>query len=86
MKGMAKLTKVDVVIKQKVVFAKGKKVVHDLNIPALLAVVEIMRDHPQIKLGIQGRGDVVDPSGNMDFQVRLAHDRAESVCNWLVSQ
>lgn len=28
----------------------------------------------------------MDPSGNMDFQVRLAHDRAESVCNWLVSQ
>ena len=50
-----------------------------------IAVAEVMKDHPGSKLNVRGRPDRAD-GGNADFQCRIAADRAEAVCDWLVAQ
>ena len=49
------------------------------------AVAEVMKDHPGSKLNVRGRPDRAD-GGDADFQCRIAADRAEAVCDWLVAQ
>ena len=78
------VTKVDVVIKQSLTFEKGKVVVEDMAIPALIAVAQVMKDHNDCKVNVRGRPDPND--GNSDFRVSLSRDRAQAVCDWLVSQ
>ena len=79
------VTKVDVVIKQSLTFEKGKVVVEDMAIPALIAVAQVMKDHNDCKVNVRGRPDSND-GGNSDFRVSLSRDRAQAVCDWLVSQ
>ena len=50
-----------------------------------IAVAEVMKDHPGSKLNVRGRPDRAD-GGDADFQCRIAADRAEAVCDWLVAQ
>ena len=79
------VTKVDVVIKQSLTFEKGQVVVQDMAIPALIAVAHVMKDHKDCKVNVRGRPDPND-GGNSDYQVRVSADRAQAVCDWLVSQ
>jgi chemotaxis protein MotB len=79
------VTQVDVIIKQTLTFEKGQVILEDLNVPALLAVAELMKDHPDLKVNVAGRPDASD-GGNEGFQVKLSAERAEAVCGWLVAQ
>lgn len=81
----AEIAHVDVVVKQKVTFEKGKATVTDANIPALLAVVEVLKDFPTCPvLEVVGRPDPRD-SEDKEYCVKLSAERAEAVCKWLVS-
>ena len=81
----AEIAHVDVVVKQKVTFEKGKATVTDANIPALLAVVEVLKDFPTCPvLEVVGRPDPRN-SEDKEYCVKLSAERAEAVCKWLVS-
>ncbi len=79
------VTKVDVVIKQSLTFEKGKVVVEDMAIPALIAVAQVMKDHNECKVNVRGRPDPND-GDDSEFRVRISRERAKAVCDWLVSQ
>ena len=79
------VTHVDVVITQTLTFEKGQVVLQEMCIPALVAVAEVMKTKPTLKVNVRARGDDTD-ADNTDFQVRLRKDRGQAVCDWLVGQ
>lgn len=64
-------------------FASGKAEFLPLALPALDEVVEVLRQHPEIKVKVDGH---TDSSGNPATNLRLSQARAEAVMRYLVEK
>lgn len=75
------LRKEKIEIKEQVHFATGKHQILRDSFELLNQVAQVLRDHPRIKLRIEGH---TDSQGNDDFNMKLSQRRADAVREYLV--
>jgi len=70
-------------LKEKVFFKTGKADILPVSFPLLEEIAQALRDHPAIRVRIEGHTDSV---GNDRTNLRLSQARAESVRRFLISR
>jgi OOP family OmpA-OmpF porin len=71
------------VIMDKVFFDTNKATIKPVSFTLLDQVAQILRGHSEIKVEIQGH---TDSQGNMDHNIQLSKERAESVRTYLIKK
>ena len=77
------VTEKKIELKQTVFFAFNKATIKPVSYALLDDVAQAMKDHPKIKVEVQGHTDSV---GNDRFNLKLSQKRAESVRNYLIKK
>ena len=77
------LQKHQIVIMDKVFFDTNKATIKPVSFPLLDQVAQILRGHTEIKVEIQGH---TDSQGDMDHNIQLSKERAESVRTYLIKK
>jgi outer membrane protein OmpA-like peptidoglycan-associated protein len=72
-----------ITILKKIFFDFNRDVIKSESYPVLDAVVDILKEHPRIRIRIEGHTDDV---GTEDYNLDLSRRRARSVANYLVSK
>jgi outer membrane protein OmpA-like peptidoglycan-associated protein len=70
-------------IKQKIHFEFNKSKIRPVSYPILNTVAQVLRDHPDIRLEIQGH---TDSRGPEDYNQKLSRERATAVRQYLLEQ
>jgi outer membrane protein OmpA-like peptidoglycan-associated protein len=81
--GNVEVTKDQIVIKEKVLFATGRAAIKTVSHGILNAVVMVLADYPQIKVRVEGHTDSV---GSASTNKRLSAARAKSVRDYLIAK
>ncbi|HEX9102325.1 MAG TPA: OmpA family protein [Polyangia bacterium] len=77
------LQKKQIVIMDKVFFDTNKSTIKPVSFGLLDQVAQILRGHAEIKVEIQGH---TDSQGDMDHNIQLSKERAESVRTYLIKK
>ena len=77
------LAKKQIVIMDKVFFDTNKATIKPVSFALLDQVAQILRGHGEIKVEIQGH---TDAQGDMDHNIQLSKERAESVRTYLIKK
>jgi outer membrane protein OmpA-like peptidoglycan-associated protein len=77
------VTEKKIELKQTVFFDFNKATIRSVSFPLLDEVAQALKDHPKIKVEVQGHTDSV---GNDAFNLKLSQKRAESVRNYLIKK
>jgi outer membrane protein OmpA-like peptidoglycan-associated protein len=76
------VTSTKIEIKQTVFFDFDKPTIKPVSFELLNAVAQAMKDHPSIKVEVQGH---TDSQGGMDYNMKLSQARSESVRTYLIN-
>lgn len=77
------VTETQIELKEKVFFKTGKAEILPVSFPLLEEIAQALRDHPAIRVRIEGHTDSV---GSDRANLRLSQARAESVRRFLISR
>jgi len=77
------VTKEQIVIKDKILFDTGKATIKPVSHSILNAVVQVLKDYPNIKVRVEGHTDSV---GSSTSNQKLSEKRAASVAAYLASK
>ncbi len=80
---LVELKKDKIEIKQKVYFDTAKWTIKPVSYPLLNEVAQVLKDHPTIKIRIEGH---TDSRGRDAYNLRLSQKRAEAVRDYLIQQ
>lgn len=77
------VTSTGIMIRQQIFFEFNRAVIRPQSFPILDTVAQVLRDFPDISIEVQGH---TDSRGNDAGNMRLSHQRAEAVRQYLVNQ
>ncbi len=76
-----KITKTQIEINDKILFASGKATILPVSYDILNSVSQVMKDYPKLRVRVEGH---TDSDGGDSFNLKLSQARAESVVDYLV--
>ena len=79
---LAVLTEQEIVIRDQIHFATGNARLHESSVATLRKVLELLHDHPWVRLRIEGH---TDANGTEEFNLWLSRARARRVRAWLIA-
>jgi len=82
LKELAVLTEQEIVIRDQIHFATGNAVLRKVSVATLRKILELLNDHPWVKLSIEGH---TDANGTDKFNLWLSKARAGRVRAWLIA-